>query len=129
MKNKKPCNANCEHFRCGQRALVVRPKNTQGPQSQNQGQGQGYRNNNWDQRPNREGTAYCNWVGDNCVVAGCNFAFCERRALLPDGSCGLIERESSTYTKTIEDEAVREELIVKSAKEKFGKKKGFDTME
>jgi len=129
MKSKKPCNSSCPHFRCGQRALVLKPRNPQGFQGQNRGQNQGYRNNPWEQRPNKDDEAFCNWVGDSCVVAGCNFAFCERRALLPGGSCGLIEREEPGYAKSIEDEAVKEELTVKLAKEKFGKKKGFDALE
>ncbi len=36
-------------------------------------------------------TPYCSWVNDACRGAGCNYAFCERKLLLPDGRCGLVE--------------------------------------
>jgi hypothetical protein len=128
MKGKKLCGATCSHFRCGQRALYVKkaPQQQGGPQGGYQG---GYRSNSWQQRPAGEGTAYCNWVGDVCVVAGCNYAFCERRALLPDGSCGLDEKEGIRQVKTIEDEAKREELLVSTANEKLLKKKGLNFIE
>jgi hypothetical protein len=90
----------------------------------NQQQGGYGRGNPYDQRIVSEGTAFCNWVGDSCVVSGCNFAFCERRALLPDGSCGLDEREASKQVKSIEEDSRKEELLVRSARDKLVKKKG-----
>ncbi len=63
------------------------------------------------------------------MVAGCNYAFCERRALLPDGSCGLEEREGPRQIRSIEDEAIREEVVVRSANEKLLKKKGLNLVE
>ena len=132
MKGKQPCVATCSYFRCGQRALFI--KNQSPPPQQQQQQQRGFqggnRENSWEQqRTFREGSPYCNWVGDLCVVAGCNYAFCERRALLPDGSCGLEEREGSRQIKTIEDEAIKEEIVVKSANEKLIKKKGINLIE
>jgi hypothetical protein len=49
--------------------------------------------------------------------------------LLPDGSCGLEEREGSRQIRSIEDEAIREEVVVKSANEKILKKKGINLIE
>lgn len=115
MKSQKRCVATCSYFKCGQRALFVRLKNQQ--------QGS-YQGSPYEQRSVREGTAFCNWVGDSCVVSGCNYAFCERRALLPDGSCGLDEREAPKQVKSIEDEAKKEEVLVRSARDKLLKKKG-----
>lgn len=124
MKGKQPCIATCSLFRCGQRALFIKATNPQ--QGGFQG---GNRGNSWEQRTFREGSPYCNWVGDLCVVSGCNYAFCERRALLPDGSCGLDVREGPRQIKSIEEEAVREEIIVKTANEKLLKKKGINLIE
>jgi hypothetical protein len=127
LRGKQPCVATCSYFRCGQRALFIR---NQSPQQQQRGFQGGNRGNSWEQqRTFREGSPYCNWVGDLCVVAGCNFAFCERRALLPDGSCGLEEREGPRQIRSIEDEAAREEMAVKSANEKLLKKKGINLIE
>lgn len=36
-------------------------------------------------------TPYCSWVNDVCKGSGCNYAFCEKRLLLPGGYCGLVE--------------------------------------
>jgi hypothetical protein len=85
---------------------------------QNQGS---YRNNPWEQHTAQEVNAFCNWVGDICVVAKCNYAFCEKRALLPDGSCGFVERETSIKARSIEEEARLEEATLHSAQEKLKK--------
>ena len=74
-------------------------------------------------------SAYCNWVGDICVVSKCNYAFCEKRALLPDGSCGFEDRDSMKQTKSIEDEARMEEDALRSARERLLKKTGKEFIE
>jgi len=121
LKGRHPCEATCPHFRCGQRALYIRSRNPQNPG--------GYRNNPWEQRTAQEESAFCNWVGDVCVVSKCNYAFCERRALLPDGSCGLEERESPVKARSIEEEARREEAILRAAQERLLKKTGRNFIE
>lgn len=128
MKGKQPCTATCSYFRCGQRALFIRSRNP--PQQQQQYQQQGNKMGNpYEQRTFRDGSAYCNWVGDFCVVSKCNYAFCERRALLPDGSCALEEREGFRQSKSIEEEASAEEPLVGIAKNKLLKKKGIEFIE
>jgi hypothetical protein len=101
--------------------LYIRSTNPQNPG--------GYRSNPWEQRTAQEGSAFCNWVGDVCVVSKCNYAFCEKRALLPDGSCGLEERESPRQARSIEEEARREEAMLRSAQERLLKKVGRNFIE
>lgn len=121
LKGKHPCEATCQHFRCGQRALNLRTRNPQNSV--------GYRSNPWEQRTAQEDSAFCNWVGDICVAAKCNYAFCEKRALLPDGSCGFVEREIPVKERSIEEEARREEAILKRAQERLLKKTGRNFIE
>lgn len=123
LKNLPQCKATCQYFRCGQRALYIKPTNPM-PRER-----PGFRSNPWEQRGGREGTPFCNWVGDICVVARCNYAFCEKRALLPNGACGLQERESARPARSIEEEARREEEALRVARERLLKKTGRDFIE
>jgi hypothetical protein len=126
LRGRQPCKATCTHFRCGQRALFVRNSNPQNRDQQFKGTNRG---GQWEQRSTENATAFCNWVGDSCVVSKCNFAFCEKRGLLPDGSCGYEERETGRQSKSIEDEARREEDALKIARERLLKKTGRDFIE
>jgi hypothetical protein len=120
LRNLPQCKATCQFFRCGQRALYIK---SSAPQPR------GFRSNPWEQRGNRDGTPFCNWVGDVCVVARCNYAFCEKRALLPNGTCGLQERESARPARSIEEEARREEEALRVARERLLKKTGREFIE
>ncbi len=60
------CNQLCPYFRCNQRALVIRNEFSRGKQIK---------------------VTYCRWIGDNCIGAGCQYAYCALKALLPDGKC------------------------------------------
>lgn len=120
LRNLPQCKATCQFFRCGQRALYIK---SSAPQQR------GFRSNPWEQRGNRDGTPFCNWVGDVCVVARCNYAFCEKRALLPNGTCGLQERESARPARSIEEEARREEEALRVARERLLKKTGHEFIE
>ncbi len=62
------CNPLCPFFRCAKKALRINREFYRG-------------------RPIR--MAMCNWIGDKCVGAECRFAFCEKRAMLPDGRCAF----------------------------------------
>ncbi|MBC7127122.1 MAG: hypothetical protein ABC585_01685 [Candidatus Methanosuratincola petrocarbonis] len=64
-----------------------------------------------------------------CVVARCNYAFCEKRALLPNGTCGLQERELARPARSIEEEARREEEALRVARERLLKKTGREFIE
>lgn len=62
------CNPLCPFFRCQKRALRIVTEQYKG-------------------RPIK--VAMCAWIGDKCIGASCRFAFCEKRAMLPDGRCAL----------------------------------------
>ncbi len=75
----KKCNPLCPFFRCAKRALVVTSYIMQG-------------------KPQK--IAYCNWIGDTCIGYQCQFAYCEKKALLPDGTCAFAVREEQEKKKT-----------------------------
>jgi len=87
----KKCEPTCKFFRCAKRALVVKYPRPFG----------GAKN------PVKPLT-FCKWVGDYCQGPDCQYAFCARKALLPDGTCSLSERRASR-TRSIEEEARREQ--------------------
>jgi hypothetical protein len=103
LKNSRLCEPNCPYFKCGQKAIYVK-----------RGQKQG------------EKIIYCNWIGDLCIGAKCRYAFCEKKVLLPDGSCGLEEKPRKV--RSIEEEALKEEIILKSV-QMLLKKKGMEFIE
>lgn len=45
----------------------------------------------------------CSLTNDPCIGSKCNFAFCAKHALLPDGTCALSIRRRKI--RDIEDEA------------------------
>jgi len=57
--------------------------------------------------------ALCSWAGDLCQGPSCTYAYCERRALLPDETCSLELRKGSRRVRSIEEEAEKEELKLK----------------
>ncbi len=107
----KKCNPLCPFFRCSQRALLIQQRIFKG-------------------KPQR--VAFCRWVGDLCSGSQCQFAYCERRALLPDGSCLLAmkaeEIEKSKERERIFKEMEEEELedkVLKDLAKRYGRKR-FD---
>lgn len=62
------CNMLCPLFRCSKNALVVVNRVVKG---------------------HVQKVAMCRWIGDSCLGYRCQFAFCERKALLPDGKCAF----------------------------------------
>lgn len=116
----KKCKPTCPYFKCGQKALFIRrPRHEQSPR--------GFKGEP-ESRP-MAGIAWCNWVGDVCVGASCSYAFCEKRVLLPNGVCGLEERVTRPTVRSIEEEAKREEEVLRKAKEKVLKKIGSEYLE
>ena len=78
------CNPLCPFFRCGQKALRVSVEHYRG-------------------RPVK--VAICSLVGDRCVGTQCRFAYCEKRAMLPDGRCSFaVETSSKKINKDFEEE-------------------------
>jgi len=65
------------------------------------------------QRERRGLVALCSWAGDLCQGPSCTYAYCEKRALLPDGTCTLELRKEARRVRSIEEEAEREELKLK----------------
>ncbi|EZQ03140.1 MULTISPECIES: hypothetical protein [Acidianus] len=63
------CNYLCPYFRCNKRALMIQTKYEKGI-------------------PHK--TGYCRWVGDNCITGECQYAYCEKRALLPGNKCAFV---------------------------------------
>lgn len=79
MPTGKKCNPLCPFFRCAKRALVV---------------------TSYIMRGKPQKMAYCKWIGDTCIGYQCQFAYCEKKALLPDGTCAFALREEQEKKKT-----------------------------
>ncbi|AWR97145.1 hypothetical protein DFR86_05940 [Acidianus sulfidivorans JP7] len=62
------CNYLCPYFKCNKRALMIQTKYSKGS-------------------PYRIG--FCRWVGDTCITGECQYAYCEKRALLPGNKCAF----------------------------------------
>jgi hypothetical protein len=88
----KNCNPLCPFFRCSKRVLVLVNRVVKG---------------------HVQKVAMCRWIGDQCLGARCQFAFCERKALLPDGSCAFAVRfreGGEDFLKEVEQETMDERL-------------------
>ncbi len=60
--------------------------------------------------------AMCRWIGDQCLGFKCQFAFCERKALLPNGTCAFAIRfteSSDEFFKEVEKADIGKEGRVK----------------
>ena len=100
----RKCNPLCPYFRCSKKALVIKQSYKQG-------------------RIVR--TAYCRWIGDTCIGASCQYAYCALKALLPNGECLYALKKETRETedmfkelgeKDLEDRA--EDMLAR----KYGKK-------
>jgi len=99
---KNICKPTCPLFRCSKNALVVVTRFYRG-------------------KPRK--VMLCRWVGDLCVGPKCQYAYCIRRAMLPNGTCGLElrGRKVKDLLKEIEEEEFSRD--VKSIlTRRFGKK-------
>ncbi|ADL18443.1 hypothetical protein ASAC_0035 [Acidilobus saccharovorans 345-15] len=81
------CNPLCPFFRCGQRALRVSVEHYRG-------------------RPVK--VAMCSLVGDRCVGTQCRYAYCEKKAMLPDGRCSFAIESRARQVKSFEEELKEE---------------------
>jgi hypothetical protein len=58
-------------------------------------------------------TAFCRWIGDECIAGSCQYASCNLKALLPDGGCLYAkekrEEKPEKALEEIERELKREE--------------------
>ncbi len=95
------CNPACPFFRCSQNALMFTKKYVKGRVIT---------------------TVMCRLVGDKCIGYNCQYAYCQKRYLLPDGRCSWALRKEEKEEDFLSD-LEREE----KEWEKLGKKvKGFD---
>ena len=51
--------------------------------------------------------AWCAWINDTCIGYKCQYSTCNRRALLPDGTCALLSKRKKERVVPIEEEAKR----------------------
>jgi len=65
------CNPLCPFFRCQKRALRISREQFRGRTMP---------------------VALCAWIGDKCIGPSCRYAYCEKRAMLPDGRCAFAVR-------------------------------------
>ncbi len=87
------CNPLCPFFKCSKNALVIVNKVVRG---------------------HVQKSAMCRWIGDQCLGASCQFAYCERRALLPDGRCAFavkFKESGDEFLKEVEKESLSEEVM------------------
>lgn len=93
----RKCSVLCPFFRCGRKAKIIRQQS-------------------------RKKLILCSLTNDLCIGFKCNFAFCAKHALLPDGTCALSIQQKKT--RNIEDEAAlldREYDELKDKLKKLGK--------
>lgn len=91
----KSCNQLCPFFKCSKAALVYTNKVIKG---------------------HVQKAAMCRWIGDYCLGFKCQFAFCERRALLPNGTCAFAVRfaeSSEEFFREVEKSDISSEGRVK----------------
>ncbi len=77
------CSPLCPYFRCQKNALRIEVQQYKG-------------------RPIK--VPMCAWIGDKCIGAQCRFAYCELRAMLPDGRCRFAVMAKAKKEKSFEDE-------------------------
>ena len=56
---------------------------------------------------------WCTWLNDECIGAKCQYAYCEARALTPDGFCTIKAKGSEEKRADIVVEAKKMEKEVK----------------
>ncbi|MEM1604302.1 MAG: hypothetical protein QXV93_02755 [Zestosphaera sp.] len=86
------CNTLCPFFRCSKNALVVVNKVVKG---------------------HVQKVAMCRWIGDTCLGYRCQFAYCERKALLPDGKCAFavkFREGEKEFIKELDEAKIDEKL-------------------
>ncbi|MGC9147923.1 MAG: hypothetical protein ACP5GI_00530 [Sulfolobales archaeon] len=100
------CNPLCPYFRCAKRALTYKTI----------GAGAGTKI-----------IAFCNWVGDQCIAGACQYAFCEKRYLLPGNRClYAIEREKKKTSGDMFRELDQEEREARRLRDHLKKHYGKD---
>lgn len=100
------CNPLCPFFRCSKNAFVTVNKVVRG---------------------HVQKVAMCRLIGDQCLGHACQFAYCERKALLPNGRCAIAVKfkgSSDEFLKEVERETL-EESVTNLIKRKVGRRENF----
>jgi len=124
MSGYVKCNPGCKFFRCGKRALIIKPVRafSNGAElllKQREMYG--------DTPPL---ILYCRWANDICIGYKCNYASCVKGAILPNGLCGLTARQQRRKKpKSIEIELLREEEAELEKMSSMLKRKGYEYIE
>lgn len=100
------CNMLCPFFRCSKNALVVVNRVVKG---------------------HMQKVAMCRWIGDSCLGYRCQFVFCDRKALLPDGKCAFAVKFKEADREFIKelDEAKIDEKVRNLLTRRSGRKDSF----
>jgi len=69
--------------------------------------------------------AWCAWINDACIGYKCQYSVCNRRALLPDGTCALMSKRRRKRIVPIEEEAMQLEAEYSKLRSKL-KRLGVD---
>jgi len=86
------CNTLCPFFKCSKNSLVIVNKVVKG---------------------HVQKVAMCRWIGDTCLGYKCQFAYCERKALLPDGKCAFavkFREDEREFIKELDEAKIDEKL-------------------
>jgi len=97
------CNYLCPFFRCNKKALSIQKKYIKGT-------------------PQKIG--YCMWVGDVCITGECQYAYCEKRALLPGNKCAFAVSKKNGENEDMEKELRKNNDYDSKVKELLSKKLG-----
>jgi hypothetical protein len=87
------CSPLCPYFRCSKKALLITTEHYRG-------------------QPIKE--AYCRWIGDKCIGAQCQYAYCALQKMLPDGRCGWALEKRQQSKKEFDEELEGEEFSFRS---------------
>ncbi len=103
----KSCNQLCPFFKCSKGAIVYTNKVVKG---------------------HVQKSAMCRWIGDLCLGYKCQFSYCERRALLPNGVCTLavkFDEGSEEFLKEVEKADIGSGKVKDILGRKTGRKGAF----
>ena len=68
---------------------------------------------------------FCRWVGDTCITGECQYAYCEKRALLPGNKCAFAvnkRNDGDDMEKELKQSDEYEDKVKDIISKKLGKK-------
>ncbi len=99
------CSPLCPLFWCGRRAYRIRIDRNSGRKY-----------------------VFCEWIGDECIGASCQYASCKGNYLLPDGSCGWFKQRERKEKEDMFKEIERD-MIDEKARNFLAKRVGKEELE